>query len=65
MDVGNRSGASAMPDKAVRAAPEVSKWTAPLALKSGPSWAVGPSGLAWVAMEQEEWGQPGYDISFG
>ena len=65
MDAGDRSEASAMPDKVVRAAPEVSKWTTPLGLKSGPSWAVGPSGLAWVAMEQAECGQLGYDISSG
>ena len=58
-------GLQQCPDKAVRVAPGVSKWMTPLGLKSGPSWAVGPSGLAWDAMEQEEWGQPEYDISSG
>ena len=53
------------PDKVVRVAPGVSRCTTSLGLMFGPSWAVGPSGLAWDAMEQAEWDQPGYDISSG
>ena len=37
----------------------------PLGLKSGPSWPVGPVGLAWDVKEQVEWAQPEYDISSG
>ena len=56
-------GLQQCPDKAVRVAPGVSKLITPPGLKSGPSWVVGPSRLAWDAMEQAEWGQLGYDIS--
>ena len=58
-------GPQQCPDTAVRVAPGVLKWMTPLGLKSGPLWAVGPSGLAWDAMKQAEWGQLGYDISSG
>ena len=30
-----------------------------LGLKSGPSWPVGPSGLAWDTKERVEWANPG------
>ena len=63
MDAGDRLGLHQCLDKVVRVALGVSRWTTPRGLKSGPSWAVGPSVLAWDAMEQAEWGQPGYDIS--
>ena len=43
------------PDKVERVAPWISKWMTLLGLKSGPSWLVGPFGLAWDAKERVEW----------
>ena len=63
MDAGESPRLRQCPDKAVRVALGIWKWMTPLGLKSGPSCAVGPSGLAWDAKEQAEWGQLGYDIS--
>ena len=53
------------PDKVERVAPWILKWITLLGLRSGPSWPVGPFGLARDAKERVEWAQPEYDISFG
>ena len=44
---------------------EVSSSKTLLGLRSGLSWTVGPSRMAWDVVEKVEWGQPECGISLG